>query len=110
MKKRKNYRHYIASAKWRNSPARLAELAASKNRCRLCFEAGTAASPLEIHHATYARMGKEALGDLIALCHACHVEVTSMQRCRRYRRRRPHRPDVLCVRDNRHSFIDPTRH
>jgi hypothetical protein len=110
MSKGKNYRHYIASEKWRNSPARLAELAASKNRCRLCFANGTAASPLEVHHATYARMGKEAIGDLIALCHGCHVVVTSMQRGRRYRRRRPRRADFQRLRDTRHSLIDPTRH
>jgi len=110
MKNRKNYRHYIASDKWRNSPARLAELAASKNRCRLCFDKGTAAAPLEVHHATYENIGNEALGDLIALCHECHVVVTSMLRRRRYLRRRPRRADVQCLRDTRHSFIDPTRH
>jgi 5-methylcytosine-specific restriction endonuclease McrA len=110
MSNRKNYRHYIASDKWRNSPARLAELAASKNRCRLCPQKGDAASPLEVHHATYENMGNEALGDLIALCHACHVGVTSMLRGRRYQRSRPRRADVQCHRDTRHSFTDPTRH
>ncbi|WP_213740421.1 hypothetical protein [Bradyrhizobium sp. dw_411] len=110
MSKTTNYRHYIASDKWRNSPARLAELAASKDRCRLCFEKGTAAAPLEAHHATYERIGDEAIGDLTALCHRCHVEVTSMLRRRRYQRRRPRRADVLRLRDTRHSFIDPTRH
>lgn len=110
MRKRKNYRHYIASDKWRNAPARLAELVASKNRCRLCCERGSAASPLEVHHATYENMGSEALGDLIALCHACHIMVTSMLRQRRYLRRRPRRADVQCHRDTRHTFIDPTRH
>jgi hypothetical protein len=110
MSKGKNYRHYIASDQWRNSPARLAELAASKNRCRLCCEKGTATAPLEVHHSTYKNIGKEALGDLIALCHACHVVVTSMLRGRRYLRRPPRRADVQSLRDTRHSFIDPTRH
>jgi hypothetical protein len=110
MSKQNRYRHYIASEKWRNSPARLTELAEANNRCRLCFEKGTAAAPLEVHHATYARICNEALGDLIALCHDCHVEVTSMQRRRRYRRRSPRRADVQCLRDMRHSLIDPTRH
>lgn len=109
MIERKNYRRYIASEKWRNAPARLAELVASKNHCRICFEKGTAAAPLEVHHATYERIGNEALGDLIALCHECHVGVTSMLRARRYVLRRPRRADVARIRDPRHSFIDPTR-
>jgi 5-methylcytosine-specific restriction endonuclease McrA len=110
MNKGKSYRHYIASEKWRNSPARLTELSEANNRCRLCFEKGSAAAPLEVHHVTYERMGEEALGDLVALCHGCHVDVTSMLRRRRYRRRTPRRADVQCLRDMRNSFIDPTRH
>jgi hypothetical protein len=65
------YRTYIASDKWRNNPVRLAELAEAKNRCRICFDAGTARSPLEVHHATYRRLGREIVGDLIALCGLC---------------------------------------
>jgi 5-methylcytosine-specific restriction endonuclease McrA len=104
-----NYRHHIASEKWRSSPARLAELAAANNRCRLCFAAGAKGSPLEVHHATYERLGREALGDLLALCHDCHVKVTSFLRRRRYRRRTPRRADVPQIRDVRNSLIDPTR-
>lgn len=110
MSKTNRHRLYIASEKWRNSPARLTELAAAVNRCRICFRKGTAESPLEVHHATYERIGNEALGDLVALCHDCHDDVTSIQRARRYRRRRPRRADVQSHRDTRHSFFDPTRH
>jgi hypothetical protein len=109
MSKRERYRHYIASERWRNSPARLTELTEAHNRCRLCFVKATAAAPLEVHHATYERMGAEGLGDLVALCHECHDGVTSISRARRYRRRRPRRADVQNFRDMRHSFIDPTR-
>lgn len=104
-----NYWHHIASEKWRKSPARLTELAEAGNRCRICFRFGTTASPLEAHHATYARLGKEALGDLLAVCHDCHVDVTSSLGRRRYRRRRPRRADVPSLRDPRISLIDPTR-
>jgi hypothetical protein len=110
MSKNNRYRHYIASEKWRNSPARLTELAEASNRCRLCFVRGTASAPLEAHHATYERTGAEALGDLVALCHECHDKVTSIIRGRRYRRRKPRRANVRIHRDMRDSFIDPTRH
>jgi hypothetical protein len=110
MSKQNRYRHYIASEKWRNSPARLTELAEASNRCRVCFAKGTKASPLEAHHATYERLGKEAIGDLLAVCHDCHVKITSVERGRRYQQRTPRRADVQWLRDMRNSFIDPTRH
>jgi hypothetical protein len=110
MNRRHRYLQYIASEKWRNSPARLAEIAEAHNRCRLCFRRATAAAPLEVHHATYRRMGAECRGDLVALCHECHDKTTSIIRARRYRRRRPRHADVQQLRDMRHSFIDPTKH
>jgi hypothetical protein len=103
-----NYRFHIASMKWRNSPARLAELTAAENRCRVCFKPGTAQSPIEAHHATYAHLGNEKLGELLAICRECHEEVTSFLRRRSYRRRRPRRADVPSLRDPRISMIDPT--
>ena len=109
MSKQNFYRHYIASEKWRHSPARLTELEESRNRCRLCFRKGTAAAPLEVHHASYDRLGAEALGDLVALCHECHDKVTSIIRARRYRRRRPRRADVQSHRDMRNPFNNPKK-
>jgi hypothetical protein len=104
-----NYRDYIASNKWRNSPARLHELDAAGNRCRICFERATARSPLEVHHATYDRLGCEAIGDLLTLCHLCHREVTTFLRRRRYHGRAARRADVPRLRDTRRALIDPTR-
>jgi hypothetical protein len=45
-----NYDDYINSGRWRNSPARLAELEASGFRCRICNGDGEG-SAVEIHHA-----------------------------------------------------------
>jgi 5-methylcytosine-specific restriction endonuclease McrA len=30
---------------------------------------------LEVHHLSYARLGREELSDLITLCHECHKAV-----------------------------------
>lgn len=103
-----NYRRHIASERWRNSPARLAELEEANNRCRICFRPGTKASPIEAHHATYIHLGCEERGELLAICRDCHEEVTSFLRRRRYQRRQPRRADVLSARDPRISLIDPT--
>jgi hypothetical protein len=103
------YRNYIASHAWRSNPVRLAELAASRGRCRLCSARASARWPLEVHHATYRRLGREARGDLIALCGACHRDVESFLRRRRYATRLPVRNDVVCLRDVRRRLVDPTR-
>lgn len=103
------YRNYIASNRWRTNPARLAELDSANGRCRICFEKATTDAPLEVHHATYVRLGHEALGDLLAVCHDCHRKVTSFLRRRRYGRRTPRRADVPQLRDARHLLVDPTR-
>jgi hypothetical protein len=103
------YRSYIASQKWRASPARLVELAEARNRCRICFGHGAETGPIEVHHATYARLGDEAQGDLLALCRSCHAGVTNFLRQRRYERSSPRRADVPQVRDTRLFFTDPTR-
>ncbi len=109
MTKGLRYRHYIASEKWRNSPARLTELAEAHNRCRLCFRRATLRrrwkSTTLLTNAWARRRGAISL----ALCHECHDGVTSISRARRYRRRRPRRADVQNARDTRHTFIDPTK-
>ena len=103
------YRDYIASAAWRSNPVRLAELAAAAGHCRLCFEAASSSSPLQVHHATYVRLTREASGDLIALCGRCHRDVEDILRRRRFACVTPIRADVQCMRDVRTSLFDPTR-
>jgi hypothetical protein len=80
-----NYGRYISSAAWQTSPARLAELRAAGHRCRLCFASGEEAR-LEVHHRTYRNFGCELAEDLTALCHGCHLVVTSMERAHKYAR------------------------
>lgn len=80
---------------------RLAELDGAKGRCRICFGTASDGWPLEVHHATYERLGCEAVGDLLAICGDCHREVTSFLRGRRYARHTPLRADVVRV------FCDP---
>ena len=103
-----NYREYIASSRWRTNGARLAELDIANGRCRICFGQPAEGWPLEVHHATYERLGREQAGDLLALCSRCHLEVTSFLRHRRYEVRTPRRADVVRVHDARPLF-DPTR-
>jgi len=69
------YQSYINGSRWRNNPARLAELEASGFRCRTCHASG-ADVWLEVHHRTYERLGCELVGDLTALCEDCHWTVS----------------------------------
>jgi 5-methylcytosine-specific restriction endonuclease McrA len=103
------YWNYIASHAWRSNPVRLTELAASRGRCRLCSARASLGWRLEVHHSNYRRLGREARGDLIALCSACHRDVESFLRRRRYAVRRPIRADVVRLRDFRRPLVDPTR-
>ncbi|MDT4738413.1 hypothetical protein [Bradyrhizobium sp. WYCCWR 12699] len=103
------YRKYIESDAWRSNPARLAELAASRGRCRLCSARASRGWRIEVHHATYRRLGRERRVDLIALCSCCHRDVETFLRRRRYARRVPLRRDVVRVHDFRRPLVDPTR-
>ena len=80
---RNSYESFISSAAWQHSPARLQELAASGYRCRVC-NASRHEARLEVHHRTYARLGRERPGDLTTLCEDCHWAVTNHLRRRRY--------------------------
>ena len=79
------YGRYISSAAWQASPARLAELRASGYRCRLCF-ASEGQARIEVHHRTYRNFGRERAEDLTTLCYDCHLDVTCMERARKYAR------------------------
>jgi hypothetical protein len=103
------YREVIQSHRWRTGAVRLGELAAAGQRCRLCFAAGTARSPLHVHHATYVRLGCEAPGDVTTLCAECHREVECFLRRRRYAARKPPRADYVSTHDKRRPLFDPTR-
>ena len=61
------YHTYLASDAWQRK--RYAVLRRAGYRCERCGWAG----PLDVHHLTYARFGREDLGDLRALCRSCHL-------------------------------------
>ena len=80
---RLGYACHIASAAWRNSPARLEELRLAGGRCRIC-DLGAPEVRIEVHHRTYKRFGRERPGDLTTLCSDCHRCVTDLLRRRRF--------------------------
>ena len=102
-----HYRDYIGSNAWRTRPARLAELEASDFRCRICFAQASAEAPLEVHHRTYARFGRELVGDLTALCRPCHHTITDMLRRRRYARTAPKIIDAVPSIERSAPLFDP---
>jgi 5-methylcytosine-specific restriction endonuclease McrA len=60
------YETYLHSAEWKSIRGQV--LARDGYRCQSCG----ARTGLQIHHLTYERRGREALGDLTVLCDACH--------------------------------------
>jgi hypothetical protein len=78
-----NYSGYIQSTAWRESHARLGELALSGFRCRTC-NLGRDEVALQVHHRTYQRLGHELIADLTTLCVECHEVITCLLRGRRY--------------------------
>jgi 5-methylcytosine-specific restriction endonuclease McrA len=101
------YHQYILSRRWRDNPARLAELEASGFRCRLCNADGTESS-LEVHHRTYQNLGNEQVGDLTTLCRRCHHLVTDHQRRLRYIDLLAKISDVSLPLENPAPLFDPT--
>jgi 5-methylcytosine-specific restriction endonuclease McrA len=60
------YQFYLQSDHWKE--VRRDALMRADHRCQLC----NSETDLEVHHRTYARLGWEDEGDLIALCRDCH--------------------------------------
>ena len=101
------YQSYINSRRWRNSPARLAELKASGFRCRLC-NGERKDSAIEVHHRTYTRLGNEQPGDLTTLCRICHRVVTDHLRPAKFAQRAPRHANIRVALDNPTQLFDPT--
>ena len=103
-----DYQAYINSGRWRNSPARKAELRAAGYRCRICYRPDSEVE-LQVHHRTYERLGCEPPGDLLCVCAECHDEITSFLRWRRYRQCTPRILDVIPAIESVSALHDPTR-
>lgn len=69
--KRMPYNEYLKTPHW--ELARSAVLKRDENRCADCGKSKEE-RPLEVHHITYIRRGKENLDDLMTLCRDCHQE------------------------------------
>ena len=75
-----NYREYLSTEHWKQLRIRFFKsklfegtkyhggLVRQKQSCFNCNQKGK----LQVHHKTYRRLGKEWLGDMIALCPECH--------------------------------------
>lgn len=61
-----NYADYLRTTHWKK--VRDAAVKRANHRCQLCYSNG----PLEVHHRTYLRRGRERSSDVIALCDDCH--------------------------------------
>ena len=66
--RRAEYRRYLRSPSW--TVRRQSALARAAGHCRDCGRA----LPLEVHHLTYARVGREHKKDLRAICANCHAK------------------------------------
>lgn len=44
----------------------------SRNRCEACGKPYAPGRPLELHHLSYERLGREEREDVILLCRQCH--------------------------------------
>ena len=61
------YPEYLHTVHWRQRARRARQLAGQQ--CQRC---GTSSVPLQVHHLTYERRGREKDADLIVLCRHCH--------------------------------------
>lgn len=64
---------YFRTEHWRK--VRASAVQAAQGRCRLCAAKG----PLQVHHATYERVGCEREADVVALCDGCHARFHGKQ-------------------------------
>lgn len=74
------YIAYIKSDKWKAKRQQVFAHYGKK-----CYACGARDKVLHCHHMTYARLGREAMGDLIPLCVPCHKEVTALYKRNRRR-------------------------
>lgn len=70
-----DYAAYLASPEWQQRRAYY--YAKALFRCELCgweSAAGSGGRGLNVHHRTYARLGREFDADVIVLCRDCHAK------------------------------------
>lgn len=67
-KRKQSYASYLRSDHWRQMRAKA--LSYYGDSCCLC----DAKQRLEVHHRSYARLGRERMADLTVLCRSCHAK------------------------------------
>lgn len=65
------YEQYLASDHWQDVRRRFWASGLHNHACYVCGHRGK----LEVHHASYKRIGREKLNDLRLLCRNCHQKV-----------------------------------
>ena len=71
------YRRYLESDQWK----RISRQVLQRDRYTCQYRiTGCTSRATEAHHLTYARVGRESLEDLIAVCHHCHEVITDESR------------------------------
>jgi hypothetical protein len=73
---KKEYRAYLRSKHWRRKRAEFWKSKRVPNSECVCC----GGPPSEIHHRTYARLGRERLRDLAAVCRRCHWALHALER------------------------------
>lgn len=63
------YHEYLRSVHWRKTRKKAVKRAGG--RCSIC----NSDEPLNVHHLTYERLGREWMGDLQVLCFGCHQNI-----------------------------------
>jgi hypothetical protein len=69
-----SYEDYIKSPEWAEKRKIVMQMWC--NRCALC---NIGATPLDLHHRTYDRVGNELVTDLVPLCRNCHAKFHGKQ-------------------------------
>jgi hypothetical protein len=73
-----DYAAYIASEEWQKTRRRYYTSRQERRdndgnwRCYCCLSSSV---PLDLHHRTYKRLGREHLKDFVPLCRTCHKHV-----------------------------------
>ena len=74
------YKDYLKSERWKAKRQQV--FAHYGKRCYACRKQ---AKVLHVHHLTYDRLFREAMGDLIPLCVPCHRALTKVYKSNRRR-------------------------
>lgn len=78
--KKINYYEYIKSEEWKQTRKRFYSSKMYKVLCEngkwSCYCCGTKDKPLDLHHRSYKRLGRENISlDLVPVCRECHNEI-----------------------------------